>query len=58
MDGLGALGALFAGLAGTNDLRYALVFAAAAAFVSAIFALVHPFRVATVEPPLTEKREP
>jgi FSR family fosmidomycin resistance protein-like MFS transporter len=58
MDGLGALGALFAGLAGTNDLRYALVFAAAAAFISAIFALVHPFRVATVEPLLAEKGEP
>ncbi len=43
MDGIGALGGLLAGLAGTNDLRYALVFAAGATAVSGLFALAHPF---------------
>ena len=53
MDGLGSLGALLAGLAGTNDLRYALVFAAGASAVSGLFALAHPFSVSksvTAEP--------
>jgi hypothetical protein len=49
MDGLGALGGLLAGMAGTNDLRYALVFAAGASFVCGAFALVHPFAVRDVE---------
>ena len=58
MDGLGAVGAVLAGLAGSNDLRYALAFAAAAALASAIFALAHPFKVAMVGPLLTEMGEP
>ncbi|MCH8847616.1 MAG: MFS transporter [Chloroflexi bacterium] len=48
MDGLGALGGLLAGLAGTNDLRFALVFAAGAALLSGAFAVVHPFEVRDV----------
>ena len=51
MDGLGALGGLLAGLAGTNDLRFALVFAAGAALLSGAFAAVHPFTV-------SERRSP
>jgi len=43
MDGVGSLGGLLAGLAGTNDLRYALVFAAGASVASGLFALAHPF---------------
>jgi len=43
MDGIGALGGLLAGLAGTHDLRYALVFAAGASVVSGLFALTHSF---------------
>ena len=45
MDGIGATGGLLAGLAGTNDLRLALVFAASAATVSGLLAIVHPFTV-------------
>ncbi|MEE8519574.1 MAG: MFS transporter [Dehalococcoidia bacterium] len=45
MDGLGALGGLLAGMAGTSDLRFALVFAASAALLSGAFAMVHPFAV-------------
>ena len=45
MDGLGALGGLLAGFAGTNDLRYALVFAASASAASGVFAWLHPFSV-------------
>jgi MFS transporter, FSR family, fosmidomycin resistance protein len=45
MDGLGALGGLLAGWAGTNDLRYALVFAAGAAALSGVFGWLHPFEV-------------
>jgi FSR family fosmidomycin resistance protein-like MFS transporter len=45
MDGIGATGGLLAGLAGTNDLRLALVFAAGAATVSGLLAIVHPFTV-------------
>ena len=48
MDGLGALGGLLAGLAGTNDLRFALVFAASMALLSGAFAMVHPFAVRDV----------
>ena len=43
MDGIGALGALLAGLVGSVDLRMAFVFAAGAAGVSACFALAHGF---------------
>lgn len=43
MDGIGSLGGLLAGLAGTNDLRYAFVFAAGASVLSGLFALAHPF---------------
>jgi MFS family permease len=49
MDGLGALGGLLAGLAGTNDLRYALVFAAGASAVCGAFAVMHPFKVRDIE---------
>lgn len=49
MDGLGALGGLLGGIAGTKDLRYALVFAATAAAMSGIFALMHPFVVRNTE---------
>ena len=45
MDGIGATGGLLAGLAGTHDLRYALVFAAGASLMTALFALAHPFTV-------------
>jgi FSR family fosmidomycin resistance protein-like MFS transporter len=48
MDGIGATGGLLAGLAGTNDLRLALVFSAGAATVSGLFAIVHPFSVRDV----------
>ena len=48
MDGLGATGGLLAGLAGTNDLRLALVFAASASLVSGVFAIAHPFAVRDV----------
>jgi MFS family permease len=48
MDGIGATGGLLAGLAGTNDLRYALVFAAGASLVTSAFALAHPFAVRDV----------
>jgi MFS family permease len=50
MDGLGALGGLLAGLAGSSDLRYAIVFAAATAALSGVAALLHPFSVAGLEP--------
>jgi MFS family permease len=56
MDGLGALGGLLAGLAGTNDLRYALVFAAGASIVCGTFALAHPFEVRDVEVQLAPDR--
>ena len=42
MDGVGALGALIAGLAGSNDLRFAIAFAAVAAFVSLVIAIAIP----------------
>ena len=45
MDGIGATGGLLAGLAGTNDLRLALVFSAGAATLSGLLAIVHPFAV-------------
>ena len=47
MDGVGALGALLAGLAGSVDLRYALVFAAGASSISALAALAAAFPRAT-----------
>jgi FSR family fosmidomycin resistance protein-like MFS transporter len=52
MDGLGALGGLLAGLAGTADLRYAIAFAAAAALVAGVIAALHPFTsaVTSLEP--------
>ena len=50
MDGVGALGALIAGLAGSNDLRFAIAFAAVAAFVSLVIALAIP--------PLARSRQP
>ena len=49
MDGLGAFGGLLAGLAGTNDLRFALVFAASAALLCGAFAMAHPFAVRDVD---------
>jgi FSR family fosmidomycin resistance protein-like MFS transporter len=45
-DGLGAMGALLAGLAGGADLRYAFVFSAVLAILAAAMAVGHPFRVA------------
>ncbi|NKB63595.1 MAG: MFS transporter [Gammaproteobacteria bacterium] len=44
MDGVGALGAFLAGLAGKNDLRYAFVFAAAVAFFAMILTMLHHFK--------------
>jgi FSR family fosmidomycin resistance protein-like MFS transporter len=43
MDGVGALGALLAGLAGSVDLRYAFVLAAALAGAAATVAMGHSF---------------
>ena len=45
MDGIGATGGLLAGLAGTNDLRLALVFSAGAATLCGLLAIVHPFAI-------------
>ncbi|MEE8518391.1 MAG: MFS transporter [Dehalococcoidia bacterium] len=54
MDGVGALGGLLAGLAGSGDLRYAMVFAAAMALLTAVIAALHPFgsAVRSFEPAL------
>lgn len=43
MDGVGALGAVLAGLSGSVDLRYAIVFAAAVAAVTTVLAGLLPF---------------
>ncbi len=43
MDGVGALGALLAGLAGQADLRYAFLFAAAVAAGAMILTMTHRF---------------
>ena len=45
MDGVGALGALLAGLAGTSDLRYSFAFVAGAAVLASAMAAAHPFAV-------------
>ena len=47
MEGVGALGGLLAGLSGSNDLRYALVFAAVTAAVASVVAAALPFAVAS-----------
>jgi FSR family fosmidomycin resistance protein-like MFS transporter len=46
MDGVGAMGALSAGAIGSNDLRLAIAFASAMAFVSLGVALAMPSRLA------------
>jgi hypothetical protein len=43
MDGVGALGGVLAGLAGSADLRMALAFSAALCLLFAVLALAHPF---------------
>jgi MFS family permease len=43
MDGVGALGGVLAGLAGSADLRMALAFSAAWCLLFAVLALAHPF---------------
>ena len=43
MDGVGALGAFLAGIAGKNDLRYAFVFAAVVALLAMILTALHRF---------------
>ena len=43
MDGVGALGALLAGIAGQYDLRYAFVFSAAMAICAMLLTLLHNF---------------
>lgn len=43
MEGVGAFGGFLAGLLGSSDLRYAFVFAAAAALLASIIAIAHPF---------------
>ena len=43
MDGIGALGALLAGVAGQTDLRYAFAFSAAMAAVAMLLTLMHTF---------------
>ena len=50
MDGVGALGALFAGLAGDIDLRYAFVLASVFCVAAAIIAVITPFRAAHSRP--------
>jgi MFS family permease len=41
MDGLGAIGGVLAGIAGTHDLRFAFMFASAGALISGMFALAN-----------------
>ena len=50
MDGVGALGALLGGIAGSYDLRYAFVFAAAAA-ASSVLLTLGGLHVASAERP-------
>lgn len=45
MDGIGAVGALLAGVAGGQDLRYALVFASVMAAIASAIAIGHPFHL-------------
>jgi FSR family fosmidomycin resistance protein-like MFS transporter len=47
MDGVGALGALLAGLAGGTDLRYSFAFVAGAAVLASVIAAAQPFAVAS-----------
>ncbi|NKB76959.1 MAG: MFS transporter [Gammaproteobacteria bacterium] len=49
MDGVGALGAFLAGVAGKNDLRYAFFFAAAVAFLAMTLTAIHRFRDTATE---------
>ena len=44
MDGVGALGAFLAGIAGRNDLRYAFVFAAVVALLAMVLTMLHRFK--------------
>ena len=44
MDGIGAFGAVIAGIAGSRDLSYAFLMAGALAVVASVIALVLPFR--------------
>ncbi len=46
MDGVGALGAVFAGVAGGVDLRFAIVFAAAVSIATAVLSIAVPFKEA------------
>ena len=47
MDGVGALGALLAGLAGQYDLRYAFAFSGVMAFIAMLLTMIHKFSGST-----------
>ncbi|MFT4671979.1 MAG: FSR family fosmidomycin resistance protein-like MFS transporter [Pseudohongiellaceae bacterium] len=53
MDGVGALGALLAGLVAQYELHYAFVFAAIVAFIAVVLTISHPFvgRDQATQPP-------